>query len=82
VRGVWSACTLVVPPFAPSWETPTQDTRRQAQHLQTHAHPLLQAKALHQVGSQLTQAGKQISPVSSPIPPPLPSESPQTLTAS
>lgn len=31
VRGIWSACVLVVPPFAPSWEAPVQDTSSQLQ---------------------------------------------------
>jgi hypothetical protein len=38
VRGVWPACVLIVPPFAPSWEAPVENPRGQLQLLQTHRH--------------------------------------------
>ncbi|MBD2126593.1 hypothetical protein NDI39_05495 [Microcoleus sp. ZQ-A2] len=34
VRGIWSACSLVVPPFAPSWEALKNSTRTEPQLLQ------------------------------------------------
>lgn len=33
VRGVWPACSLVVPPFAPTWEIPEKSTPGQRQQL-------------------------------------------------
>ncbi|HEY9872049.1 MAG TPA: hypothetical protein V6D12_01360 [Candidatus Obscuribacterales bacterium] len=41
VRGAWSACSLVVSPFAPSWEKPPESRREQSQLLQSQ--PLVSA---------------------------------------
>lgn len=43
VRGIWPACSLVVPSFAPSWEAPQENRSRQP--------PLLQSQRLPQAMS-------------------------------
>ncbi len=79
VRGIWSACSLGVPPFAPSWEAPEAIATGQPKLLQRQ-YPG-QAIPPPSICSLLGQEGNKTRQAASGVQCPVPSESPQTVTA-
>lgn len=63
VQGSWKACSLAIPPFAPSWESQTginheleQLIRQQRQHLDRFEHQIADQQAIESLEAYINTA--------------------------